>query len=212
MKKLLKRLLIAGIILVILVASAFAYVLFFEPSHTVVKKPAIYLYPLEDSLIKVNLDINGKIIKDIPEYNNGWNVFVTKEGIIDGKYDYLFYEAKLNQLNLPREGWIVNYEDISQWFDVNLKRLGLNDKEALQFKEYWLNELPKSKYYEIKMLDKEFLDDNMALIVNPQPDTVIRVNLYFKPLNELQQINEPNIISPTRKGFTIVEWGGILAH
>jgi hypothetical protein len=206
MKKLWKWAIIIGIIVLVLIVSAMAFL-----SMTVIaKKPAIYLYPVEDSFVNVKVDINGKMIKDIPSYNDGWNVYATKDGVINQKYDYLFYEAKLNQLNLPKEGWVVNSEDMGTWFDINLKKLGLNDKEASQFKEYWLNELPKSNYYEIKLLDKEFLDNNMALVINPQPDTVIRINLYFKPLKEIEQINEPNIISPTRNGFTVVEWGGIL--
>jgi len=45
-------------------------------------KPAIYLYPEEDTEVKVTLDINGIFTKTIPSYNSGWDVFVTKEGKI----------------------------------------------------------------------------------------------------------------------------------
>ncbi|MBU3912691.1 MAG: hypothetical protein KKE50_01215 [Nanoarchaeota archaeon] len=175
-----------------------------------VKKPAIYLYPLMDSKIQVKVDVNGRITKDIPDYNNGWDVFVTKEGIIDNKYDYLFYEAELNKLNLPNEGWVVKYSDLENWFSNNLPKLGLNEKETNQFKEYWLNELPKSDYYEIKLLDDKFLKENMNLGISPTPDTLIRVEFYFKPTNSIKEINEPVIVTPIREGFTAVEWGGIL--
>lgn len=175
-----------------------------------VKKPAIYLYPLEDSQIFVKLNINGEMIKDIPEYNNGWNVFVTKEGIIEGKYDYLFYEANLKKISIPKEGWIVEYSELEFWFNKNLKLLGLNKKETDQFKEYWLNQLEKSKYYEIKLLSNEFLDENMDLIITPEPETEIRLNFIFKPLKKNYSIKNPEIITPERNGFTVVEWGGIL--
>lgn len=69
------------------------------------------------------------MIKDIPNYKNGWNVFVTKEGIIENKYDYLFYEAKLNKVDIPKKGWIVKYSELNQWFNINLEKLGLNKKE-----------------------------------------------------------------------------------
>ena len=64
-------------------------------------------------------------INDIPVYNNGWNVFVTREGLINGKYDYLFYEAKLNKIELPSEGFVVSYLELDNWMDVNLE----NSKE-----------------------------------------------------------------------------------
>jgi len=176
----------------------------------IVKKPAIYLYPEESSNINVQLNINGKIINDIPEYNNGWNVFVTKEGLIDNKYDYLFYEAKLNKISFPEEGWIIEYNSLEGWFDEKLPILGLNEKEISQFKEYWLNSLPEADYYEIKLLDKEFLKENMNLLITPTPDTIIRLEFYFKPISKKISINEPIVITPKRTGFTVVEWGGIL--
>jgi hypothetical protein len=175
-----------------------------------IEKPAIYLYPVEDSQIFVKLNINGEIIEDIPEYKDGWNVFATKEGIIEGKYDYLFYEAKLKKISIPKEGWIVEYSELELWFNKNLKLLGLNEKETDQFKEYWLNRLEKSKYYEIKLLSNEFLDENMDLIITPEPETEIRLNFIFKPLKKNYSIKNPEIITPERNGFTVVEWGGIL--
>jgi len=177
-----------------------------------VKKPAIYLYPIEDSLINVQLDINGKIIQDIPPYIDGWKVFVTKEGLIENKYDYLFYEANLNKISLSKEGWVVKYDDLGNWFDINLIRMGLNEKEKMQFKEYWLINLPKSNYYEIKLLEDKFLKENMGLIISPQPDTLIRLEFNFKPLKEKIEISEPTIVTPERKGFVAVEWGGILEN
>ena len=175
-----------------------------------VKKPAVYLYPQENSFIVVKVDINGEFTKTEPEYGNGWSVFATKEGIIDGKYDYLFWEADLNNLELPNKGWVVKYEDLENWFDTNLLKLGLNEKEKRQFEEYWLDRLPKSNYYEIKLLSDEFMKQNMDLLVSPEPDTIIRLNFNFRPLSEKTDLTEPVIETPERKGFTVVEWGGIL--
>ena len=144
MNKKLKRVVIIIAIVILLFISVViieAIVLYYTMPP--VRKPAIYLYPVKDSFVNVSLKIDGKIIKDIPKYNNGWNVFVTKNGIINGKYDYLFYEAKLEKLQLPKEGWVVSYSNLENWFDTYLIKLGLNNKEARQFKEYWLNKLPK---------------------------------------------------------------------
>lgn len=210
MKKLWKWLIIIGAIILVLIVSAVALIMY-EATHMVSYKPAIYLYPTSDSIVNVNVNFNGNIITSIPKYDSGWSVFATTYGEIDGKYDYLFYEASLNDLKLPKEGWVVSYGNLDKWFDVNLKELGLTEKEKNQFKEYWLNKLQKSDYYEIKLLDNNLLNQNdWNLITNPAPDTLIRIELYFKPLKYPEQISQPTITTPERKGFTVVEWGGIL--
>ncbi|MGC8483442.1 MAG: hypothetical protein ACP5OE_07340 [Thermodesulfobium sp.] len=178
--------------------------------HTVVKKPAIYLYPTADSTVTVSIDPNGKITKTIPDYNGKWTVNVTKNGKIDKQYDYLFYEADLNESFTPTEGWIVGYNDLSLFFDKFLPVLGLNKKETAQFKEYWLKNLKRANYYLISPLSKEFIENNLKLEVTPTPDTVIRVILYFSPLDNPIKIPTPVLVKPTRNGFTVVEWGGIL--
>jgi len=175
-----------------------------------VKKPAIYLYPEEKSEIEVSISVNGFITKAKPDYLLGWKVIAEPNGLINSKFDYLFYEAQLNKLEFPKDGWIVKYSNLDNWFDQNLPLLGLNQKESIQFKEYWLKELEKSNYYEIKILEKSFLDENMNLIITPKPDTLIRLNFYFKPHSEKIELNKPTIETPKRNGFTVVEWGGLL--
>ncbi len=176
-----------------------------------VKKPAVYLYPLETSNIQVKVEVKGKLTLTEPLYDNGWNVNVSPDGLIDNKYDYLFYEADLNKIELPDEGWIVEFKKLENWFDEYLPQLGLNSKETEQFKEYWLKDLKKANYYEIKLLDNKFLEENMKLIISPEPQTLIRLNFYFKPVFEKRELKEPSITKSERNGFTVVEWGGINA-
>ena len=59
---------------------------------------------------------------------------------------------------------------------------------------------------------EQFNKNNMDLIISPQADTEIRVNFVFKPIKENYNIINPIIITPIRKGFTVVEWGGILSN
>ena len=197
-------LIVIGVLMVVLGS------LFIFASTATFEKPVIYLYPEEDSTILVKLNINGIITETIPTYNDEWSVFVTKEGLIDNQYDYLFYEADLNSLELPKTGWILRYNDLEVWFNDNLPKLGLNEKEKSQFKEYWLERLPKSNYYEIKIFEEKFLEQNMGLLINPKPDTLIRLNFYFKPVENYVDIKEPLIKTPNRIGFTVVEWGGMV--
>ncbi|MDI6713884.1 MAG: hypothetical protein QMD43_02485 [Thermodesulfovibrio sp.] len=181
-----------------------------DESAPVVRKPAIYLYPKNKGDITVKLNIKGTVTKTIPEYNESWKVNVTKKGIIDNKYSYLFYEASLeNPISVSKEGWIVRYEHLESWFDKYLPKLGLNRKEIKDFKDYWLKELKYAKFYQIRLLDKDFLDNNIQLLISPKPDTVIRVILYFKPVDKYKKIKNPKLTHIQRKGFTVVEWGGI---
>jgi len=178
---------------------------------TIVKKPAIYLYPQKETKVRVKVDVNGEITESIPQYGDGWEVTASPKGKIDGKYDYLFYEARLNSLpQLPEEGWVVAYGELGQWFDKNLAALGLNDKETRDLKEYWIKNLKPAKYYVIKLLDRNFIDENLKLQVSPTPQTVIRLMLYFKPVDHFDILKAPKPKKTVRVGFTVVEWGGIV--
>lgn len=174
-----------------------------------VKKPAVYLYPAEQMNVSVKVNVNGVLTLTDPEYNTGWNVNVKPNGIIDNKYDYLFYEADLNKIELPEEGWVVEYGNLKDWFDEYLPKLGLNKKEKEQFEEYWLGKLRKANYYDIRILDNKFLSENMRLIIDPKPESILRLNFHFKPISIKTELKAPEIKEFIRKGFTVIEWGGI---
>ena len=175
-----------------------------------VKKPAIYLYPRHKQKINVSLSINGAMTKSIPSYAKGWSVLVDTNGTIENKYDYLFYENTLETIELPNEGWIKQGNTLNVWFDAILPKLGLNAKEIEQFKEYWLKELDKDTLYEVKLFSLSFLSENMTLTIEPKPDTLIRVIFNFKVIKESYDIRAPFIITPTRIGFHVLEWGGMI--
>ncbi|MEI7485635.1 MAG: hypothetical protein WCK13_13070 [Ignavibacteriota bacterium] len=179
------------------------------PDPMPVKKPAVYLYPTEQMNVSVKVNVNGKLTYTDPAYGTGWNVNATADGMIDNKYDYLFYEADLNKVELPNEGWVVEYGNLKEWFEEYLPKLGLNKKEKEQFEEYWLAKLRKAKYYDIRILGDKFLAENMELLIEPKPETLLRLNFYFKPLSSKTELTAPEIKGVTRKGFTVVEWGGV---
>jgi len=174
------------------------------------KKPAIYLYPLTKQKIDVSLVINGAMILSIPPYNKGWSVMADRNGTIENKYDYLFYENRLKTIELNDEGWIKQGSELNGWFDIILPELGLNSRELEQFKEYWLKELNENKLYEIKLFSLSFLTKNMTLDISPKPDTLIRVMFHFKVIKKRYEIRSPKIITPKRSGFHVLEWGGMV--
>lgn len=180
-----------------------------SPKPLPVKKPAVYLYPSKTMSVEVKVIVNGKLTLTEPLYENGWYVTVAPDGLIDNRYDYLFYEAELCKVELPAEGWVVAFKELEKWFDEYLPQMGLNKKEKDQFKEYWLKDLRKENYYEIRLLNDKFLSENMDLIVSPKPETILRLNFYFKPVSVKSELEAPIIKKVERKGFTVIEWGGI---
>lgn len=45
-------------------------------------KPVIYLYPREETSVRVTLNWKKKLLTSIPEYGNGWNVIAKPDGKI----------------------------------------------------------------------------------------------------------------------------------
>lgn len=172
-------------------------------------KPAIYLYPTEQEQINVSLSVlDGQVVVSDPPYGSGWRVSASPDGRIDGRYDYLFYEAESNA-PAPQagEGWVVPRGGIREWFETNLPKMGLNAKETMDFTDYWVPMLKSGKYYKITRIRQADLDEAVALDVSPRPDTVIRVNLLIKALDGPENMTEPPIAGQERRGFTVVEWG-----
>ena len=50
--------------------------------------------------------------------------------------------------------------------------------------------------------------DSAKLTVTPEPDTVIRVFMAWRPLDAPVDIPEQKLPGCSRTGFTVVEWGG----
>ena len=50
--------------------------------------------------------------------------------------------------------------------------------------------------------------DAAKLEISPVPDTLIRVFMTFKPLDQPVDIEPQTLTAPERTGFTVVEWGG----
>jgi hypothetical protein len=179
-------------------------------------KPAVYLYPTKPSYINVKVDPKGPLTYTDPPYpSGGWTVFAETTGELayqNKNYDYLYYEAKLSDNLIDQEskkGYVVSKEILPSLFKEILPKLGLNSKEQTQFSEYWLKVLPDSPYFYVGVVPKETLDNLSPLEITPSPQTVVRVNLYFKPLDKWESVSEPKLSTPNRSGFTVVEWGGL---
>jgi len=180
-------------------------------------KPVIYIYPEEDNTeISVTLSNPSKVTCSYPEYNDGWQVIADKDGTIraygkDREYYSLYWEGLIHAKEM-KDGFVVKGEDTAEFLEEKLAILGLTDKEAEEFIIYWLPKLEGNKYNLIRFLSMEELNEEMELKVSPEPETLIRIQMQYKPLASYQEIPEQKLTPVERKGFTVVEWGGSRAY
>lgn len=183
-----------------------------DSNPDVEKKPVLYLYPEKDMNVTVTFENSNTLTTTYPKYNNGWNVFVTKDGTINlnnKKYYALYWENTTNKEVDFSTGFYVTKENAITFLEEKLSIIGLNYKEQNEFIMYWLPILEQNEksliYFE---LTEEKQADN-KLIINPTPDSLLRVTMHVKKINEYVEIEKQNIPTFERKGFVAVEWGGV---
>jgi len=64
-----------------------------------------------------------------------------------------------------------------------------------------------NRYSLIHFAGKEYTD-TAPLNITPKPDSMLRVFMEYKPLDEKIAIPPQKITPFERKGFAVVEWGG----
>ena len=68
--------------------------------------------------------------------------------------------------------------------------------------------MEENKYNYIRFRQTEEVNNFMPLEVSEKPDTLIRVIMDFKGLDEKIEVREQQLTKTERKGFVVVEWGG----
>ena len=188
---------------------------FDDPYYTTLDKPIIYLYPEEETFVNVELGNSENLTCSYPEYKeNGWNVKTKPNGDLinletSRELYSLYYESKaLENFEITNEGFCIEGKDTSKFLEEKLENLGLTEKEAEEFIIYWLPKMQDNKYNYIRFLSNEEIDKNMPLQITPTPDSVLRVSMIYKGLEEKIDVEEQILETPERTGFTVVEWGG----
>ncbi len=178
-------------------------------------KPIIYLYPEKETNVSVNLRNFKNITCSYPLYkNSGWQIKANKNGdLVDletGRNLYALYYENKNaiEFKIEDEGFIVKSTDTINFLEEKLQILGLNEREIEEFIIYWLPVLQKNEYNYIRFASSEEINKNMPLNVEPNPDTTIKVLMTYKGLKEPIDIKEQKLVTPSREGFVVVEWGG----
>ncbi|MGV8980178.1 hypothetical protein [Clostridium sp.] len=183
-----------------------------NPPEGKTKKPVIYLYPTSQQTVSVKLEYKGKITCTYPEYKDEWKVKAQPDGTLTNladnrEYSYLYWEGVSNNKWDMSKGFVVKGNETEKFLQEKLEYLGLTPKEYNEFIVYWLPIMKDNKYNLITFAGEDY--ENIAkLKITPNPQSMLRVMMVFKPLNSAIKIEEQKLKPFIRAGFTVVEWGG----
>ena len=177
-------------------------------------KPVLYLYPPETTNVKVEFEHPEYLTTTYPKYNNAWNVVASPNGDLydkNHKYYYALYwdEIRYNEVDFY-EGFYVESVDAINFLEEKLSLIGLNDKERNEFIMYWLPILESNKKSLVYFETTRERELGNKLIITPTPDSLLRLSIHIKKVNNKVDIKEQKLESFQRHGFTVIEWGGMI--
>ncbi len=177
-------------------------------------KPMIYLYPKKDTHITITFDKPYLLKTTYPKYRDKWEVLAKPNGdLYDNNNHYyygLYWEGYTNIKTDFSDGFVVSKEELIPFLEEKLTILGLNEREKNEFIVYWLPILEESEYNIIRFEDSTIINQEMPITISPKPDTLIRILMEFKPVNQKIAIKEQELTKTNRNGYTVVEWGGTI--
>lgn len=177
-------------------------------------KPVVYLYPTKTQ--NVNVRVSANVTVSDPTYNpaTGWNALAQPNGqlTVNGRaYDSLFWEGTGSGLYPGiTSGTVVKRADAVATIRSQLLQQGLNQKESNDFLAYWQNKIPDTPYVRLTWFNTAQMDQLAPLSVTPKPDTSLRVFLDMAGYDYPVTIPTQHFTQTERKGFTLVEWGGLI--
>ena len=178
-------------------------------------KPVLYLYPKENNTkVIVEFEKPQLLTTTYPKFISKWSVKANKNGDLydqNGKYYYgLYWEENGSTPVDFTEGFYVTKETAIEFLEEKLDIIGLNKKERNEFIMYWLPILEKN---EKNLVYFELTNERQAynkLNITPKPDSLLRVAIHVKKVSKETNIKEQKLKTFERKGFTAVEWGGVI--
>ena len=199
-----------------------------KSNHEVLdEKPVVYVYPEEEQGLTMTIDVKGTLdmVYPAPERQvqteegtrASWTISAAPDGTLtdaSGRtYPSLFWDGPVS-LTSPEQGFVVAREDAVPFLEEKLGQLGLSDKEAADFITYWAPRIRANEYTFVsfdassyaQQVTYSFADEAGKQVV---PDTFIRVFMTMRKAEASTVVTPQNFAStPTRSGFTVVEWGG----
>lgn len=179
-----------------------------------VYKPNIYIYADRDMEVEVRLQNACYITESLPPYEpgRGWRACIVN-GSINGRGDYLFYEAKVPDRGLQRQvGYVIHGERLEMDLAWLMQLYGFNAREVADFVEYWTSKLDRDRNYIFYPQGTAVVESIMPLRVEPEPDSVYRL-WFLIERDRGQDVTRPvRIETVTRSEYAVVEWGGMMEN
>lgn len=190
-------------------------------------KPVIYLYPPIPTFVDVKITTPGQFVEHIPPlefYSTGENetiagwtkVLAQPSGVLfynNYYYRELFYDTSLSYVRAPDHGKFIKTKNLKKELYEFVTELGLITDEANEFVDYWVPKLTSlnKKYIFTSIVDNDEKQRVDKVEITPKPDVFIEFMAYFNGVNEKFE-SKPLLLPkvPERKGFTAVEWGGVI--
>ena len=192
---------------------------FNDDNGPVVKKPVIYFYPEKEMDLTIQLKPQGEISFSYPAYNKGWKAIVTPNGDIkigEKTYPYLFWEGNLNQKKTVsdfKSGFVIEKTQVVAFLEEKLAYMGLNQREMTDFITFWAPQMEQHEFNFVHFVcAEEYAAQIAELEMSVKPDSEIRINLFFAPVNADFKTPVQSLQQFKRSGFTVVEWGGAVLN
>ena len=178
---------------------------------TTAAKPVINLFPETALTVRVTLELDGTLGSTWPEYGDGWVVGAQPDGTLTdaggNTYSYLFWDGDLNAEYDFSEGFCVAGAETGAFLRRALAELGLTPREYNEMIVYWLPRMENNPYNLISFQSDAYTDA-ARLTIDPAPDSLLRVFMAWKPLDEPVDVPPQTFAHFERTGFVAVEWGG----
>lgn len=177
-------------------------------------KPILYLYPTRKTEVTVSFERPYLLTTTYPKFATNWQVTAYENGDLydfKGNYYYgLYWEEKgFTDIDFST-GFYVTKESAIDFLEEKLSIIGLNNRERNEFIMYWLPILEKNGQSLVYFELTEERENYNKLIISPKPDSLLRVAIHVKKVESPVKINKQELPTFKRKGFTAVEWGGVV--
>lgn len=176
-------------------------------------KPVVYLYPTQNTTVGVR--VGAEVTISEPRYeSNGWQgVAATPSGQLTYRgvtYDSLFWEGYgIGDYPGIVSGTVVKRDQAASTMRLQLRQQGLNSKEIADFMAFWEPRIPSKPYVRLTWLNTRQMEVLAPLYISPRPDTLLRVFLDMTGFDEPVKLPAQKLSAQARRGFTVVEWGGL---
>lgn len=176
-------------------------------------KPVIYLYPTTARQVSVRVGADVSVSEPLYPATGWKNIWAEPNGQLTyngARYDSLFWEGKgYGEYPGIISGTVVKRAEAATTIKRQLVEQGLNTKETTDFMIFWENKIPNKPYIRLTWLNTAQMNTLAPLYISPKPNTLLRVFLDMEGFDTPISLPAQKLQHVERKGFTVVEWGGL---